>query len=289
MNMDFSQVEAEYAELKEQYEAGRITEEQFKSQLQDLMLQDETGDWWVIGYETGQWYRHDGTDWVRADPSRNIEVSTPPPPDSLPESTTSTPVTQSTGSEFIDWKSVVLISVGWGIVWGVTWIIAILFGVEDSNLFSTFSLISGALSGLICGLVLRSTMTALRWFHILLIAIGWTIGLFVGPEIFFGLIVWDNPLDFSTIINAVIMGLIGGSATGLTLKWAYPPIKWQQVFIIAGGWALAMTIGIILSPKIAIISHEISVFIRFAITGVLIGTVGAVIMFWQLGQHKKIE
>ena len=38
--MDFSQVEAEYAELKEQYEAGSITEEQFKSQLQDLMLQD---------------------------------------------------------------------------------------------------------------------------------------------------------------------------------------------------------------------------------------------------------
>lgn len=287
--MDFSQVEAEYTQLKGQFEAGSLTEEQFKSQLQDLMLQDEAGDWWVIGYETGQWYRHDGTDWVRVDPPGQIEAGTPPPPDSHPESTTSKTVTQSTVSGFMDWRSVVLISVGWGIVWGVTWLIAVLFGVEDMGFFPTLSLICGALSGLICGLVLRSTMPVLRWFHILLIAVGWAIGLFIGPEIFFAVIVWDNPLELSTIINTVIMGLIGGSATGLTLKWAFPHTKWQQVFIIAGGWALALTIGIILSPKIAIISHYISVFTRFAVTGLMIGALGSGIMFWQLGLLKKAE
>ena len=71
--MDFAQVESQYKELKRKYDAGAITEDEFKAQLQDLMIQDEEGRWWSIGYETGQWHYHDGEQWVRAEPPR------PPP------------------------------------------------------------------------------------------------------------------------------------------------------------------------------------------------------------------
>ena len=68
--MDFSQVEAEFQRLKGQFEDGAITEDEFKAQLQELMIEDEEGKWWIIGYETGQWYYHDGEKWVQGEPPR---------------------------------------------------------------------------------------------------------------------------------------------------------------------------------------------------------------------------
>ena len=64
----FAQVEAEVSRLRQDLAAGRLTEEQFKARLRELMVEDEQGNWWMLGYETGQWYLHDGTGWVRADP-----------------------------------------------------------------------------------------------------------------------------------------------------------------------------------------------------------------------------
>ncbi|MDY7075880.1 MAG: hypothetical protein SXV54_03045 [Chloroflexota bacterium] len=66
--MDFAQVERKVAQLRQELAAGRLTEEQFKARLREMMVQDKRGNWWMVGYETGEWYRHDGSDWVRADP-----------------------------------------------------------------------------------------------------------------------------------------------------------------------------------------------------------------------------
>jgi hypothetical protein len=66
--MDFSQVAAVFQKLKAQYDAGDLSEADFKARLQNLMLQDEEGRWWMIGYESGQWYVHDGQAWVRGEP-----------------------------------------------------------------------------------------------------------------------------------------------------------------------------------------------------------------------------
>ena len=66
--MGFSQVAAKFQRLKAQYDAGALSEADFKARLQDLMIQDEQGRWWMIGYETGQWYVHDGEKWAQAEP-----------------------------------------------------------------------------------------------------------------------------------------------------------------------------------------------------------------------------
>jgi len=71
--MDFSQVEAEFERLKAQFEAGAFTEAEFKARLEDLMIQDEQGRWWMIGSETGQWYYHDGQKWVQSEPPPVVE------------------------------------------------------------------------------------------------------------------------------------------------------------------------------------------------------------------------
>ena len=76
--MDFSQVAVEFRKLKAQYDAGALSEADFKARLQDLMLQDEQGRWWMIGYETGQWYVHDGEKWVKAQPPAAAPPATRP-------------------------------------------------------------------------------------------------------------------------------------------------------------------------------------------------------------------
>jgi hypothetical protein len=76
--MDFQQAEKSFKPLKAQFEAGTLSEAEYKTRLEELMVQDEQGDWWMIGYETERWHRHDGTNWVQADPpGRLSQLSTP--------------------------------------------------------------------------------------------------------------------------------------------------------------------------------------------------------------------
>ena len=78
--MEFARVEKEIADLRQELTAGRLTEEQFKARLREMMVEDTDGNWWMVGYETGEWYRHDGTDWVRADPPGRAAWQAAPKP-----------------------------------------------------------------------------------------------------------------------------------------------------------------------------------------------------------------
>ena len=82
---DFQKTAEAYQELKKKYQAGGLTEAEFKAQLEALMVQDQQGKWWMIGSETGLWYAHDGTNWVRADPPGMPEPVLPPKPAPEPE------------------------------------------------------------------------------------------------------------------------------------------------------------------------------------------------------------
>ena len=81
--MDFKQAENRFKQLKAQFEAGTLTEPEFKAQLDKLMIQDEQGNWWMIGYETELWYRHDGTSWVKTDLPGEPSLKPAPLPSSL--------------------------------------------------------------------------------------------------------------------------------------------------------------------------------------------------------------
>jgi len=66
--MNFKQAEDRFKQLEAQFDAGTLSETDFKTALKELMVQDDKGNWWVIGFETKQWYRYNGKDWVRANP-----------------------------------------------------------------------------------------------------------------------------------------------------------------------------------------------------------------------------
>ena len=70
----FAQVKAEATRLKEEVVAGRLTNDQFKAKLRELMFTDKDGVWWMLGAETLEWYSSRGTDWARADPPADTEL-----------------------------------------------------------------------------------------------------------------------------------------------------------------------------------------------------------------------
>lgn len=82
--MTFSEVEAQYRTLKTQHEAGTLSEADFKARLQELMVEDDQGRWWIIGYETGQWYVHDGQQWTPGEPPRPAPGAPPEPTPEVP-------------------------------------------------------------------------------------------------------------------------------------------------------------------------------------------------------------
>ncbi|MHB1318614.1 MAG: hypothetical protein ACYCYF_08365 [Anaerolineae bacterium] len=60
----FLRVEAQAAAIQRDLAARRISEDVARSRLEDLMLQDSAGTWWMVGTRSGSWYRYDGTAWV---------------------------------------------------------------------------------------------------------------------------------------------------------------------------------------------------------------------------------
>jgi LysM repeat protein len=66
--MDFQDLQRRYDELREQFDAGKISEEKFNDELEGLQLKDEQGHYWTIGAQSGKWYRYDGRSWVQETP-----------------------------------------------------------------------------------------------------------------------------------------------------------------------------------------------------------------------------
>lgn len=64
---EFERSEAEYASLKQQVAAGRISAAQFEAALLEMMVEHEHR-FWMLGANSGRWYVHDGTAWTQAQP-----------------------------------------------------------------------------------------------------------------------------------------------------------------------------------------------------------------------------
>ena len=76
--MDFQLVEVEYRKLKALYDAGQLSEDELRNRVTEFMVEDDQGRWWSIGYETGQWYYHDGENWTPGTPPASSQTPVVP-------------------------------------------------------------------------------------------------------------------------------------------------------------------------------------------------------------------
>jgi hypothetical protein len=66
--INFLEVEQSVKRLKRQHNRGEIDEKTLEESLLVLVDKAEDGYYWMLGHETGQWYRHDGEHWLPHNP-----------------------------------------------------------------------------------------------------------------------------------------------------------------------------------------------------------------------------
>lgn len=92
MSVDqFKAAEDEFARLRGDLTAGRLTLEQFHNALKQGKVRDSLGREWAVGAETGKWYVREGGRWVQSDPFETGQTATPPSPVQIEQDTPSTP------------------------------------------------------------------------------------------------------------------------------------------------------------------------------------------------------
>ncbi|MFN8451839.1 MAG: transglycosylase domain-containing protein [Anaerolineae bacterium] len=64
----FRDAETKIRALRQQFQQGQISREQFQADLRRLMVLDDNNVWWMMGVESDRWYRHDDGKWVPATP-----------------------------------------------------------------------------------------------------------------------------------------------------------------------------------------------------------------------------
>lgn len=68
LHPQFEKTEQQYVQLKTLMRAGGINQTDYEKALRELVIQDESGQHWMIGAESEQWHRFDGQEWQREDP-----------------------------------------------------------------------------------------------------------------------------------------------------------------------------------------------------------------------------
>ena len=64
----FAEAERRFAALRARYEMGELDDATFDANLQRLMIGDNAGGYWMLGAESGDWYRYEGERWVLRPP-----------------------------------------------------------------------------------------------------------------------------------------------------------------------------------------------------------------------------
>ena len=75
--MNFSEVEQIVKRLRLELQRGTLTRAQVEQRLQELMIQDQKGNWWMVGFDSGKWYCNPG--WIAAEGPGKSPLRSPRP------------------------------------------------------------------------------------------------------------------------------------------------------------------------------------------------------------------
>jgi len=240
---DFERVEREAQVLRARLHAGELTQEDVKTRLGELMIQDSEGRWWTVGFATGRWYVHSGENWSESDPPTRAEAGRP---SAGTKADTSLPPIRS-----IPVALQVLALIGaFVIVVHSTLALMdpLMAGLTPDLGFTAIArptlFVMGAAIGALLSLILRWSGVALHTRHVAIITLAWGLGAFpfsvlywIAPEDIEIALFWKhwygNPgrAPAGTWIGADF--IVGGTVTGLVLKRMCPGVR---SYIIALGW-----------------------------------------------------
>ena len=59
----FQKTQEDFENLQTAHQSGKLIGEDYQSALAELVVQDDEGDFWMLGVESGEWYWFDGDEW----------------------------------------------------------------------------------------------------------------------------------------------------------------------------------------------------------------------------------
>lgn len=77
--MDFDSARKQFERLTRLFHNGDITSEEYTQGVDQLAIKDEQGNEWMIGMQSGRWYRKEGENWAEDDPHAKAAVIEPSP------------------------------------------------------------------------------------------------------------------------------------------------------------------------------------------------------------------
>jgi hypothetical protein len=190
-----------------------------------------------------------------------------------------------------------LIAIGWAICDIAGLIIMKMF---DFN-FTFHYMISGVISGLTIGYILRIYEPLFSVKKIIILAIGWGIGWYISGDISEAFIDYSN-LNFLaadrgrilsphfSMIGAVISGTtggaIGGLVTGYVLDIYKPTYRLKKILAVAIGWTIGGAIGFGVAKALPYWIHLDYPDLVTVIRGAVFGAIGSSITFWYLNPMR---
>jgi hypothetical protein len=166
------------------------------------------------------------------------------------------------GRLIVAWISVWAVS--WGVSWAIGW--SIVRYIIAAGYINASGQIGGEVAGGIAGLIggvgtaivlkLAKPSSALKTYHLILLAFGWAGFVFYdwlngfavaglsGSQNKFGVVIpalSANQIQHGTA--GLLSGLVGGAITALILIWLVRSLNWKQLCIIVIGWTIGFAIG----------------------------------------------
>ncbi len=285
--MSYSEIEARYRDLKAQFDAGTLSEDDFKARLQELMIQDDQGRWWIIGYETGQWYVHDGEQWAQAEPptppapveplqpetsarpkEELVPVEPPPPETAAEPQEEAAPVADGAAPALwqqvpepkvarvplleVPWGPLLIVAVGWGLgylleVMAAGWRIGFSLSRNVAAGWGVQGLLIGSIGGAATAWACQRAGRAWRRSQVVALVAGWAIVMGVTHWLVVSLALHSTSNAAYYIVVETMGMLVGGLLLIAILRRAGQSLTQGQMAIIAIGWALAYAVPSILA------------------------------------------
>jgi outer membrane protein assembly factor BamD (BamD/ComL family) len=131
---------------------------------------------------------------------------------------------------FTQWTQVTIVVVGWVlgdvIAWAIDWAVGTAASsvalVATSGLIG--SVIAWAVSGVSIGLALRRSQAFIQWKQVLIVAISWLFGWFIGSVVWVVIVAAVDPAVITlgwVVVNGAITGTIAGAIGGWVTLWQF--------------------------------------------------------------------
>ena len=292
----YAEAKQRFAALSARYEAGELDDATYETESQELLVEDAGGNYWMYSANDGEWYCHNGEEWIQRDPplaadlveAPMVQATSPGEVKLQPAEVAISPTAKP--SPATPTTSEVAPPSAPDVAPGSEGVICHTCGKQNhpgtrfctscgSNL-TTFAPASEPPPAVPADLSVAIPTRRRSLWVVLLTPIGWLIAWALGGGIGTMLSPWPSPVSV-IVISLTIAGAIAGLITGLMLQRTGLPLTLKESFAVAVRFAISWTIGWILGwGVLALFYGAISGLSARVGFGVDAGIVQTVILSW---------